>query len=286
MIAHFFDIDTLIQVDNNIWIVSKSKPSIPIIKITQSEFNLIRNGIYKKYNSSLTINNNDYWLPENLMNQLKIKSKKFGFDITNLAFSMQEFTNKEVIKNLDFKILDQHFRHLKNKVDDIYVICSKKSKKSYEPIINKLEEELDKLGLKVTKFYYISETFYNRDDDEISFKKTRLLLQHLIGLKSDGDKFTNEEISKYDLIYYYDDDIKSLKTASSSNYILSSMLVNTDDVVKSEIRNKLKSYDTSLIVRKVTYNNINLFDDKEVNIEFSHINKTFESFNMIRESKK
>lgn len=286
MIAHFFDIDTLIQVDNNIWIVSKSKPSIPIIKITQSEFNLIRNGIYKKYKSSLTINNNDYWLPENLMNQLKIKSKKFGFDITNLAFSMQEFTNKEVIKNLDFKILDQHFRHLKNKVDDIYVICSKKSKKSYEPIINKLEEELDKLGLKVTKFYYISETFYNRDDDEISFKKTRLLLQHLIGLKSDGDKFTNEEISKYDLIYYYDDDIKSLKTASSSNYILSSMLVNTDDVVKSEIRNKLKSYDTSLIVRKVTYNNINLFDDKEVNIEFSHINKTFESFNMIRESKK
>lgn len=282
MIAHFFDIDTLIRVDNSVWIVSKSKPSIPIVKITQSEFNLIKKGVYRKFNTSLDINGVSYWLPENLLNELKIKSKKHNFDISNLSFSMQEFTNKDVIENLDYQIMTNHFQHLKNKVDDIYVICSKRSKSSYEPIISKLEKELEDIGLKIKKFYFLSETFYNRKDDDIAHKKVRLLLQHLMGLKTDGDKFTDQEVSKYDLIYYYDDEPKSISMAHNSNNLFSILLDNSEDSIKDIIKNIVKSTDNSIIVRTVTHNKINLFNDKEVLIEFSHIKKTFESFSFSR----
>lgn len=278
MIAHFFDIDSLISIDNNVWIVSKSEPSIPIIKVSQSEFNLIKKGIYKKYNSHLNINGTKYWLPENLLSQIKIKCKKHKYDITNLSFSMQEFINKDIIENLDYQILNRHFQHLKNKTDDIYVICSKKSKKSYEPIIDKLEKELSDYGLYVKNYYFVSETFYNRNNDEVAHKKVRLLLQHLIGLKTDGDKFISEELKKYDTIYYYDDDIKSLALAQDSNNLFYHLLDNSEDFVKQEIKNIIKSSDNSMIVRRITHNKVNIFHDTQVNIEFSHIKKTFESF--------
>lgn len=279
MVAHFFDIRTLIRIENNIWIISKDNPSIPIIKISQSEFNLIRKGVYKKYNSPLDINGTKYWLPENLLNELKVKCKNHNSDISNLSFSMQEFINKEVIKNLDYTILYNHFQHLKNKTDDIYVICSKRSKKSYEPIIDKLEESISEIGLKVKKFYFISETFYNRNEDDIAHKKVRLLLQHLMGLKTDGDKFTEENIKNYNLIYYYDDNNKSLNLAQNSNNLFHYLLHNSSDFIKSEIKNIIKKSDKSILVRRVTHNMVNLFDDKEISIEFSHIKKTFENFN-------
>lgn len=280
MIAHFFDIDTLIKVNSNIWVVSKDKPFIPILKITQSEFNLIKKGIYKSHNSSLEINSTNYWLPKNLLDILKIRCKKHNYDITNLSFSMQEFLNTEVISNLDYEIFKDHIIHLKNKSDDIYVICSKKSEKSYQPIISKLEEEFNKIGMKITKFYFISETFYNRNKDEISHRKVRLLLQQLIGLKTDIDKFTNNSLKNYDLIYYYTDNYNSLKLAKDSNQIFHFLLNNSDSYVKDIIKQILKSSDKSLIVREVTHNKVNIFKDKEINLTYTHIKKTFESFKL------
>jgi hypothetical protein len=64
-------------------------------------------------------------------------------------------------------------------------------------IINKIEDKLKDNGLVIKNYYFISETFYNRNEDNISHKKVRLLLQHLIGLKTDDNKFTSEEIEEY-----------------------------------------------------------------------------------------
>ena len=47
MNAHFFDLNTAIVVNSEVWIVSKKNPNEPLVKITQSEFNLIRKSIYK-----------------------------------------------------------------------------------------------------------------------------------------------------------------------------------------------------------------------------------------------
>jgi hypothetical protein len=276
--SHFFDIDTLIRIDSQVWIVSKMNPSIPLIKLTQSEFNLIKKGIYRRHDSPLTLAGVNYWLPKNLLEELKIKSKNSKVDITDLVFSMQEFMNSSVIENLDYKILVNHFQHLKNKTDDIYVICSKNNKKNYEVIISKLEKELEKMGLIIKNYYYLSETFYNRDTDYISHRKVRLLLQHLVGYKTEDDKFTDSEITKYDRVYFYDDEPNAISLALDINDILHFLIKKTDDIISSNIRDTIKRTEHVLVVNRITNNRINPIDSKEFVIEISNIIKTFEGF--------
>lgn len=280
MKAHFFEIDTLIKIDNSVWILSKDKPDKPLLKITQSEYNLLKRGIYKKYDSRLKIDGFDYWLPENLLNQLKIKCKTEKVDITSLSFSLREYIDRDLIDELDYRIYVEHFRHLKNKTDDIILFCSAKSKRSYEAVIRKIEKELNELGLQIKHIYYPSETFYNKNKDEISFKKIRLLLQHLIGLKTDEDKFTDQEVEKYDRVYYYDDNDRCIELAINSNEILSILINNTEDSnIKKMIKESIQE-SKYLITRKVTYNKVNLFIENSTKLIFSYINKTFEKFNI------
>ena len=278
MTAHFYDINTLIDVNNNVWIISKNNPSIPIIKIPKSEFNTIKKGVYKKYESSLMMDGIKYWLDKDLYNNIKIKCKKAKCDITSLAFSLQEFMNDDIIKHLDYNIKGEHYKHLKNKTDDIYVICSEKNKQSYDPIIKKLEEKLEEEGLVVKKYYFISETFYNRNKDDISYKKVRLLLQHLVGYKTDGDKFTNEELDSYTKIYFYDDNPKTIKLSLDINSVFKTLTDNTDDDIKDDIKEIIKSNDKIIVINQVTNNKLRLFSIKEIQIKWDNIIKTFEFF--------
>lgn len=280
--AHFFDLDTLIDVNNKIWIVDKTKPSIPVVKISKSDFNLIKKGIFRKYDQRLNIGGTSYWLPEDLMNSIKIRCKNLKCDITGLSFSMQEFMNPSIIEEMNFDINIQNFEHLKNTRDDIYVICSKNSERNYSSIIEKLKEKLADQGLIIKNFYYLSETFYNRDKDDITHKKVRMLLQHLIGLKTDGDKFTDEEIEEYDRVYFYDDEINAVVLAKDSNKVFEFIVSKTEENLKSRIKDIIKSNDKVVVVRQITNNKINPFIETEVLLEWSNLKKTFESFNYKR----
>ena len=276
--AHFFDLDVLISIDNKIWVVDKNKPFIPIIKLSKSEFNLIKKGIYRKDDQSLIMGGVKYWVSNDLINDLKIRCKNVKCDITDLVFSMQEFMNPSVIDNIDFDIMTQNFEHLKNSKDDIYVICSKNSEKNYKSIIDKLEKKLSDFGLSIHKFYYLSETFYNRDKDEITHKKVRLLLQHLFGLKTDGDVFTDEEITEYERVYFYDDELSVISLAKDANKVFQFIVNNSDDNIRLRIKDIIKSDDRTIIVNHITNNKMNPFISSEVIIEWSNIKKTFESF--------
>jgi hypothetical protein len=228
----------------------------------------------------LEISGHKYWLPENLYNQLKIVCKNNKCDVTELAFSMQEFMNSDLIKDLDSKVMIQNFQHLRNSNDDIYVICSNNTEDNYQYLIKKLEDELTSLGLKIKKFYYLSQTFYNRDTDYISHKKVRLLLQHLVGFKTDDNLFTDEELTKYVILYYYDDEYKSLELVINANYTFHFLISNTDDMVKSKIKENLKSFDHIIHLYHVTHNGVNPFNIDKVLIEWSNLSKTFESFKL------
>jgi len=208
--SHFFDIDTILTVDNKVWIIDKNNPNIPIMKISQSDFNLIRSGIYRSQNSKIDLNGKSYYFPKEIIGKLKIKCKNHKSDISNLSFSMQEFLNKEVIENIDYDINLQNIIHLKNTNDDIYFICSKNNKINYETIIKKIEDKLKENGLIIKNYYFISETFFNRNEDDIAYKKVKLLIQHLIGFKTNVDKFIDEPIDKYDEVRFYDDDTVAL----------------------------------------------------------------------------
>ena len=278
MRAHFFDIDTLITIDNQPWIVSKDNPNVPIMKISQSDFNLSKNGIYKSHGNKIELNGKIFWLSNDLMNKLKIKAKNSKVDLSRLAISMQEFLNKELITNLDFKLNMDVILPIKNTDDDIYIICSRNSKRNYEGIIEKLEDKLKENGLVVKNYYFISETFYNRNSDETSYKKIRLLLQHLVGYKTDGNKFIDEELERYNEIQYYDDDIESMSLIGQSNKIFQMFLSKTDSVVKSKIKDSIKSGENIIVTNQLTSNTRNKFITNKVTIEYSNLIKAFESF--------
>ena len=119
-----------------------------------------------------------YWLSKNIFDRIKKVIKKVSSE--NLTFSFREFTDPEAIQDLEITYDLTPINHLKNTTDDIYFICSKNTKNNYEKIIKKIEKKLEKIGLFVKKYYFISDTFYNRDLDDVAHKKTRLLLQHLV----------------------------------------------------------------------------------------------------------
>jgi len=278
MKAHFFDIETILVMDSKVWIVDKSNPKVPIMKISRSDFNLIKSGIYKSQNNSIYFGGTTYWIPEKLMNTIKIKCKNLKIDITNLIFSMQEYMNPEIIETLDYDINIENLQHLKNTTDDIYFICSKNTKNNYEKIIKKIEEKLEKIGLIVKKYYFISDTFYNRDLDEVAHKKVRLLLQHLIGMKTEGDKFIEEELQKYDEIEFYEDDENTTSLAIDCNKLLQLIIDNSESSIKSKVKELLKS-ETTLFVNYVSPNKVKRFTTTKVKIEYSNVIKTFERFN-------
>ncbi len=279
MNAHFFDLNSLITMNSKVWIVNTRTPNKPLIRISKSEFNLLRKGVYKKDNINFNIDGQTYWLSEELFNKIKIKSKNNNVNISELSFSMQEFMNKDIIENGDFTIHLENIRHLKNSQDDIYVICSKNSKRSYESLIEKLEEKLLDFGLKIKNFYFISETFYNRDRDDIVHKKVRLVLQHIIGLKTADTKFTEEEITKYDQVSLYDDDTNTIKLAKGINDVLQFLVKNSDDEVKEKVKEVLKMEECELIINQVTFNKVNTFITTKVELNLYKIVRTFENFN-------
>ena len=277
MKAHFFDIETILLVDSKVWIVDKKNPKVPILKIAKSDFNLIKSGIYRSQDNSISFGGHSYWIPEKLMNSIKIKCKNLKIDVTGLMFSMQEFMNPEIIESLDYDISMDALSHLKNTSDDIYVICSQNTRKNYEKMISKIEEKLEKIGLLVKKYYFISDTFYNRDFDEVAHKKARLLIQHLVGLKTEGDRFTEEELQKYEEVEFYEDDENTAKLAIDINKLLQLIIENSDASIKSKVKDILKS-ETTLFVNYVSPNMVNRFATTKVPIEYHNLIKTFERF--------
>lgn len=276
--AHFIDIDTIIKTESMPWIVSKENPNVPILKIESHEFNIFKSGIYKNQNNKLDFNGRTFWLSNDFMNRIKIQSKKHKADISSLAISMQEYLNPELLENIKFNIDMSVFNSIINTSDDIYIICSKNTKNNYKKQIESFEEKLKEKGLSIKNYYFISETFFNRDEDDISFNKVKLLLQHLIGLKSSGDKITSEDITNYDQITFYDDSKSSIELCKNINSVLERMLVNTEKTEKLKVKDRIKNVENTLIVKEYTHNRAKKFNETVVVLEYSNVIKCFENF--------
>lgn len=276
--ASFFDIDTLIKVDSKVWIVDKSKPNIPLLKISKSDFNLIKNGIFKKQGNKINYNGETFWLPTNIANQLKVKMKISSTSFSNIGISLQEFLNPELIDNMDVEFSMENIIHLKNTPEDIYIISSKKTKNAYKNLVTKLEEKLKEEGLQIKKYYFINDTFYNQNRDEVRYKVIRLLLQHLIGYKTDVTKFSDVELQRYDVIGYYDNDPYTKNIPDEVNPILKSILIQTEDGLKSVIKEDINEYRPVLNVNYITDNEANKKISQKVDIDYSGLIKKFESF--------
>ena len=278
--CNVFDIDTILVIDSEVWIVDKTKPNIPILKIPEYEFNQIKNGIYKSQNNKIIFNGKVYWLSSKLYEEIKVRAKNYKTDLNNLSISLQEFLNKDIIdnKNIEIKI-DFLNKLLKNKTDDNYIICSKLTRRNYDSIIKKVEDKLTEEGIIIKKFIPINETFYDKDDDFVHYKKIEFLLRLLTGYKIQDKKFIDKQNKQYKTVNFYDIDLGTLRINGDINSYLKTILNNTTSGLKEVIKENIDLIKPLLEINQLTTNKHNPIISKSVLIEYSNLFKTFESFN-------
>jgi len=277
-IAHFFDLNCLIKLNQQAWVVNKDNPNLPLYKIPPSEFRLIKSGIYAKKGNKIDFNGTTYYLPDELWNRLKIISSKNNINFSNFVISLQEFLNKDLINEFDYELNLNSILNLKNKMDDVYIICSKETKKLYEKIILKIDEELKKSGIIIKNFYYLNENFLNQKSDDVQYKKIRLLLQHIVGYKTDGDKFTDDEITKYDVVNFYDRNIQIKDISPTVRYILNVLISKTDKGLGDVIKDDLSETTPLLYVNRIEDNELNPISTTKIDFSLSYLIKKFEAF--------
>ena len=198
-------------------------------------------------------------------------------ETSNLLFSMQEFLNPNFISEIDYEINMDIFNEIKNTNDDIYIICSKNNKKVYDLIIKKIEDKLYKIGLNIKKYFFISETFYNQDLDDIKSKKIKLLLESSIGNKINNDLFDDIEVESYDQIFYYDEDI-DMEISKYLNDFLKKYIDNSRDTIKERIINLLNDDNKIIFLNYVSPNKLNRIQSIKVKLKYNKLIKKFENF--------
>ena len=278
MTGHIFDIDVLLTINAKPWIIDKDNPNVPLLKISKSDYNLIKNGVYKTQNNMLEYNGETFWLPNNLYNKLKIMAKNKRININNITISMQEFLNKEVIENIDFKVNFEAIKHLKNKSEDIYIICSTNTERNYKKMVEKLMEKLKHEGILVNKFYFVNDSFSKTDPEEIVFKKALICLKHLVGYEIRNEQFVDTPINKYSKLEYYDDDFDTLKMVDDINSFLSVILSKSDDGIKEVIKEDVKYDRAVFIAKKITSNKYNNYTTSECKLSLNPIVRKFNNF--------
>jgi hypothetical protein len=195
----------------------------------------------------------------------------------DFAISLKEFLNEEIIDELDFTINWESISNLKNKNEDIYILCSNNTKRYYGKPIQKLMEKLKWERIDIKDFYYINETFYNTKTDFIVFKKALINLQHLTGYKIENDKFVDKEVTKYSKLNYYDNDFDTLKMTEEINSYLKYVLKKSDVGIKQVVKEGIDYDRPEFIVNKITGNKYNNVLQKSVKIDNSYLMK-FENF--------
>ena len=277
--SHFFDLDCLVTIDQKAWFVDKNKPSVPLMKISSSDLRLIKSGIYYKQGNKIEFNGNTFYLPEEMANKLKVIAVRTNTNYANIAISLKEYLDKEEIEKLNFSLNLSPILDIKNTKGDIYIICSERTKNNTEKIVQEIIEKLKQNGLVIKNFYFLNENLMNQDTDEVKFKKMRLLIQHLLGYKTDDRKFTNNTITKYDEVHYYDNKLHTFEILDKILDLLQLLINNTEKGLKDVIKDDLEDDRPLLCVHKISDNKSNPISLRKVFISLKRLITKFESFN-------
>lgn len=261
---HFFDLDgTLWRINTNAWLIEKSRPNKPLFKLSHIEINNILSGAYKKDDIILEYNGQMFWISEKLFE--RIKRKKKDIEEKDLGISFIERTDPDYYN--DMTIYKENVRHLIHKKDyDFGILTARYSEDNDVKVLKKLREELENIGIHIDKSYYVSDTYNQLNTDSMGYKKSDILLEHLIGFKISKDKFIPIKQDKYDAVYFYDDEYQNINIANTMQDILENYLRNTDDEVYERIVKRVKNNNLVLYNNLVSSNNIKKYDTTKIEL--------------------
>lgn len=263
-IIHFFDLDnTLWKVELKAWIILKNKPNKPIIKLSKIQLNDILNGVYKKEENLIEYNGETYWISDNMFDKIKKKYPKI--EITDLGLSFIEYINPEYFTKLN--IFKENIRHLVGKTGfEIGIISSRYDADNDKNLLVSLNDELQKVGLSINKFYYVSKYFEIRNNDKINYEKMKIILEHLIGFHIKNNHFIPIKQDFFKEIHFYDDELQNINVANQVQFYLEEYLRNTEDELFNTIIDRVKKYHPMLYTHLISNNNLNRFKTTEVKL--------------------
>lgn len=256
---HLYDLDfTLWKMPSKLAVIDKREPEKIIYRIPYDNIALMKS-YYKKYDLKVEYNGNVWYLSEKMWNDItKIKDIK----INDIGISDREWKDEEILESQISKteyLLD-NLKHLKNKEIDLGVLTARSREKSHKENIDVLKQKIDlKLNLPIKKIYFINNIDDNDDTDITSNRKAKIILEHLVGYKTKGNRFIDLKQDKYDKVYFYDDNDKNIEQASALQFLLEKLLIKTNKEIKHDILERIKRTDLFYIVNKITDNKTNPF---------------------------
>ena len=276
MVAHFFDIDTFVKVEQKVWIIDKSKPNSPVLKLSKSDYNVLKKGLFLNQNLKLRIGGESFYFNKEMLDSIKLGCKKIKANVSDLTFSFTEFKN---IESLNYKLDLSSIKHLFRTNDIVYIVCSKMKNPFYEKIVEELNQKLRLNGIKPRDFYFLIEDSTKvLDGDNLIYKKMKLFLQHLVGYKTENNIFIDEKLTDVDDVYYYGDNKTDISRMSSFNKLFRKLLSNTDEYLKDIILDDMNTRKKTLTTHFVSSNKMNLFDTKSYDLSYNNRLKRFKDF--------
>lgn len=249
-----FDLDGVLWniKNDDIWVIDKEKPFKPVVIINRLDFSLIDNGKFKSDNLPLKYNGKTYYINKELFE--RIKKKSGSENIERFGISFIPTVRKEILDKRELDILTYNIEHLRyDKFIDIGLLTARTNQRNHSDLINKLRLELKKLGIEISKIFFVGGENYNPN------KKVYVLLEHLIGLKIRDNKFISIKQDWYKKVSFYDDDIKNIDYANNVQNILEEVLRKTDDELFKIIIDRIKSFELKLETNLVVNNELNRF---------------------------
>lgn len=261
----FFDLDnTLWFVKSNAWVIEKNNPAKPFMKIDNLEFALINNGIYTNENNLIEFNNQKFYVSGDFVKRLRERKK--NIQLEQLGISYAEYFDEQIMEKKEVKLLLNNIKHLIGKDPEIGLITARADRKKHAPLLNKLRNQLESYGLGINKVYFVSENMRD-NSDKISFQKNKILLEHLIGLEIENDKFIPIRKEAYDRVYFYDDTKQNFLSTNLIQDYFEKLALNSEDDVLEYIQNRLKTKTLTLVNNLITNNEANPFDMKIVELK-------------------
>jgi hypothetical protein len=261
-----FDLDnTLWYIKSDVWLINKNSPSIPIIKISQIDFTLIKNGIYVKDNLPVDYNGETFFISKDMFDRVyhKNKNNKLG----NLGISYVEYFNEDILNNKNVQILLDNIKHLIGKNVEIGVLTARSDRKKHANLLNKLRFKLKEYGLEIDKIYFVSESIRYSQKDSFVYDKNKILLEHLVGLSIEDDHFIPIKKDSYDKVYFYDDFKRNFMSSNSLQEYFDFLVKNSDDECVEFIQNRLSSKKLILVNNLITNNQLNPFESNSIELK-------------------
>ena len=253
----FFDLDgTLWNIKNNdTWIIDKDRPFKPVLILDPLEFSLIQNGKFIKDDLKLDYNGSVYYISKDLFERIKKKSGSENLERFGISFI--PLVRKEILDKREIDIVTKNIEHLRyNRFVDIGLLTARSNQKNHVELLNKLRIELNKLGIEISKIFFVGEGTRMGQDYK---KKVFVLLEHMVGLKIKDGKFISVKQDWYKKVSFYDDDIQNIDYANDAQMFFEELLRKTDNELFKIIIDRVASYELTLDTYLVTDNELNRF---------------------------